>query len=108
MNNNRYFCVRDCYFNKQYFYGRRFYSEGDIMQSVNLNIGEKSQGSKFMVQVYPTPKERSKEQQALIDDAITDMEGDLRTLKTYNQNEVRGAKFHIDRIEGTLRELRVA
>lgn len=132
----RYFCVQDCFTNKQYFVGGRFYEGYDVERG--LEPEDKPGDLKHFVQVSPRleqprkPRELKEgqiptakqvedqvrwekdyslweEKRKLIDMAAHDANAELRELKALQRKgTVRGLGARVETLEGRLRELRAA
>ncbi len=132
----RYFCVRDCFTNNQYFRGGRFYEDYDLQRGIVE--GETEGETKYFAQVSPRlvepvgPKElkegmaptekqmkekaeweasytRWMEVRGFLDTAIDDASKELRGLKELSRKgTVRGIGVRMQSLESMLRELRAA
>ena len=120
----RYYCVRDCVFNKLHWRAYQFYEDyqreaaikgkpwsvwEDCSQGQQRGQGVKRKGSKYMIQVFPKPKERQPYELDLIAKHIEEMEGTIQILQEAAKGgKTRGAEAKIRQIESTIRELRSA
>ena len=132
----RYFCVRDCFTNNQYFRGGRFYEDYDVQRG--LVDDEAPGGMKYFVQIHPAmvePKEPKGPKEGLpptekqriekaeweaeytrwieatgfLDTAVNDASQELRGLKKLaSKGTVRGIGARMQTLESMIRELRAA
>lgn len=119
MAEKRYFAVRECVFNKRWFPRFGFFSEGDLTrglgpldkpQIAHEKDGRTYQGSRYMVQIHPTPKDREPDIQALLDEAINDLEGEIAELRTAGSgpNPARGTEARIKKLTQIVEQVRAA
>ncbi len=132
----RYYCVQDCFVNKQYFNGGRFYEGYDIERGIEP--GDEPGEAQYLVPTSPPLREPrepkgTKEGQAptekqrddiaeygkahgrweevrnFIGMAINDADSELRGLKVLmKKGTVRGLGARMKNLEERLRELRAA
>jgi len=77
-----FYCMKDMYMNRRYFVGGSTYDEEDVVAGLKRN--DKPQPmSRHMIQIKPKLKEKSKEQQKEIDDAIATMTAQANDIKEF-------------------------
>ena len=132
----RYFCVRDCFTNNQYFRGGKFYEDYDIERGivdkqvdgalkhfaqVSPKLLEPKEPKKIKEGEVPTEKQREKQAQyetglarwnevrGFIEGAIEKASKELRELRELaKKGTVRGIGIRMDSLDAMLRELRAA